>query len=173
MTLIHGQTRTGLREVATGVKRLPGDPLEPVVIVAGPAGLDSDLDAALPLLTRRRQVFVTGAAVSPGELPDRFALLIAPGCRTPLAADARVSALIVLGSAAPASDVRCPVLVIAPAAPASVGPAAATSPVSGPAAGDLRFSKAGHPAEQAHLIDAFLREPRRYPAGSTIPRARP
>ena len=162
MTLVDGQMRIGLREVATGVARLPGEPLEPVVIVAGPDGLDSDLDAALPLLTRRRQVFVTGADVSPLELPDRFALLISPGCRTPLAADARVSALIIMGSA-PAFTVRCPVLVIALAASAAVDPAA----------GDVRFSEAGHPAEQAHLIDAFLREPRRYPAGSTIPRARP
>lgn len=163
MTLVNVGTGTGLREVVTGVARLPGESFEPVVIAADPAGLGPDLDAALPLLTRRRQVFVAGAHVWPGELPDRFALLVAPGCETPLAADARVSALIVLGSAAPAPDVRCPVLVIAPAG----------LPAADPATADVRFAEAGHPAEQAHLIDVFLREPRRYPAHSTIPRARP
>ncbi|MGO4859749.1 hypothetical protein [Arthrobacter sp. 2MCAF14] len=161
--LVSFGTGTGLREVVTGVARLPGESLEPVVIAAGPAGLDPDLDAALPLLTRRRQVFVAGAHVWPGELPDRFVLLVAPGCETLLAADARVSALIVLGSASPALDVRCPVLVIAPT----------RLPAADPATVDVRFAEAGHPAEQAYLIDAFLREPRRYPAGSTIPRARP
>lgn len=162
--LVNFGTATGLREVVTGVARLPGESLEPVVIAAGPAGLDpADLDAALPLLTRRRQVFVTGADVWPGELPDRFALLVAPGCDTPLAADARVAALIVLGSAAPVQDVACPVLVIAPE----------RLPVAGPGSTDVCFAEAGHPAEQAHLIDAFLREPRRYPAGSKIQRARP
>ncbi|XAS74345.1 hypothetical protein VUN82_11185 [Micrococcaceae bacterium Sec5.1] len=163
MMLVNFGTATGLREVVTGVARLPGGSLEPVVIAAGPAGLDPDLDAALPLLTRRRQVFVTGADVWPGELPDRFALIIVSGCDTPLAADARVTALIVLGSTAPVQDVACPILVIAPA----------RLPAAGPASTDVRFAEVGHAAEQAHLIDAFLREPRRYPAGSKIQRARP
>jgi hypothetical protein len=161
MMLVDAGTGTGLREIVTGVAQLPGKSLEPVVIAVNPAGLDPALDAALPQLSRRRQVFVAGARVSSGELPDRFALLVAPGCETPLAADARVSALIVLGSSAP--DVRCPVLVIAPEG----------LPAADPAAMEVRFAEAGHPAEQAHLIDSFLREPRRYPAHSTIPRARP
>ncbi|MGX1163414.1 hypothetical protein FBY31_4461 [Arthrobacter sp. SLBN-100] len=161
MTLAHAETRTGLREVKTGVARLPGRSLEPVVIAADPAGLDPTLVAALPLLTRWRQVFITGADVSPDELPDRFALLVAPGRETAVAAEMRVSALIVLGPVAP--DVRCPVLVIAPPGSATVELITAY----------VCFAEAGHPAEQAHLIDSFLRDPRRYPAGSTIPRARP
>lgn len=163
MTLVNFETGTGMREILTGVARLPGESLEPVVIVAGPAGLDPDLDVALPLLTRRRQVFVAGAYIWPGELPDRFALVVAPGCDTPLAADARVSALIVLGSAAPTQDVRCPVLVIAPKG----------LPAADLASTHVCFAQAGHPAERAHLIDAFLRAPQRYPAHSTVPRARP
>lgn len=160
MTLVDFGTGTGLREVVTGVARLPGAFFEPVVIAAGP---DPDIEAALPLLTRRRQVFVAGASVWPGELPDCFALLVAPGCETPLAFDARVSALILLGSAEQTPDVQCPVLVIAPGGLPAVGLATA----------DVRFAEAGHPAEQAHLIDAFLREPQRYPAQSAIPRAEP
>lgn len=163
MILVNAGTGTGLREIATGVILLPLERLDPVIIAVGPAGLDPDLDVALPLLTRRRQVFVADADVRTSELPGRFALLVAPVCETPLVADARVSALIVLGSAAPAPDVHCPVLVIAPAGLSTANPATA----------DVRFAEAGHPAEQAYLIDAFLREPRRYPAHSTIPRARP
>lgn len=156
-------TGTGLREILTGVTLLPLESLDPVVIVAYPASPDFDLEAALPLLTRRHQVFGAGAHVRASELPDRFALLIGPGYQTPLIADARVSALVMFGSTAPTTDVRCPVLVIAPAG----------LPGSGPATADVRFAEAGHPAEQAHLIDAFLRDPQRYPAQSTIPRARP
>ncbi|WP_461186633.1 hypothetical protein [Arthrobacter sp. Z4-13] len=130
------------------------------MIDADPAGLDPTLVAALPLLARWRQVFTTGSDVSPDELPDRFAL-VAPGRETPVAADMRVSALIVLGPVAP--DVRCPVLVIAPPG----------SPAAELITAYACFAEAGHPAEQAHLIDSFLREPRRYPAGTTIPRARP
>lgn len=162
MTLVDEPTRAGLREVETGVARLPGDALEPVVVVATESSIpDPALAAAMPLLTRRRQVFTAGPDVSPGELPERFAFLVTPGSRTPLV-DERVSALILMEPAVPAPDVRCPILLIGtPPWPAT------------PATADLRAAEARHPAERAHLIDAFLREPGRYPAGSMIPRAQP
>lgn len=154
---------TGLREISTGVALLLPECLDPVVIAAGPASPDFDLDVALPLLTRRRRVFMAGPHVRADELPARFALLVAPSCQTPLLADPRVSALVMFDLTHARPEFSCPVLVIAREG----------LPAAGPSTGDVRFAEASHAAEQAHLIDAFLRAPQRYPARSTIVRAQP
>lgn len=162
MTAVTHGARTGLQQVGTGVARLPGLSLEPVVIASDATGTDPALLIALPLLSRRRDVYITSDC--PADLlPSRFALIVAPGCVTPLASDARLSALILLDPAVTMPHAACPVLLIVSYAPPAI--AAGTH--------NVRCAQASHPAEQAHLIDAFLRDPCRHPAGSTIPRARP
>lgn len=160
--LLDSKVGRGLWEAATGVERLPGLSLVPVVIAVNPVELDPSIALALPLLARRRQVFVAEGHVPPGELPDRFALVVAPGCEAHIAADPRISAMIAM---------RPPGVTFAPDYPALViGPNDRTLY---PETADLRFAEACHPAELAHLIDSFLREPLRYQPHSMITRARP
>jgi hypothetical protein len=163
LTLVEHSSQTRLSRMETGVRRIPG-PGEPVVIVDGSAAGDALPDVVLALLSRRRDVFLAPPEATPEDVPHRFALVIAPGWSTPLAADDRVSMMVVLGS--PVPPARCPVLVLNP-------PRAECLGAGGSGARDVRYARASHPAEQAHLIDAFLRDPHHRPAGSWIPRARP
>lgn len=152
----------GLRRLDTGVTRLAGSTAVPVILLPD---LPADVVAALaPLLARRREVFAGDLAEAPGVLGSSRVVVVggtralAVGTSHPCAG--RLEALVGVDASDRVAAASCPTLIVLTMRGSGSSAVADAAPAPAPL-----VAASGHPVETAHLIDAFLRDPRRSASG--------
>jgi hypothetical protein len=133
-----------------GVARIAGEESGPVVLVGVTRNAEAVIAALVPLISRRRDVFAHRSNLVP--TPSHMASV-------------RFGPEILCRVVADAEGVPAPLLIRS-----SSHELDTASIDCGGELAVLAFS--GHPVETAHLIDSYLRDPRRHSPGTLIERAR-
>jgi hypothetical protein len=140
-----------IRVTAEGVMRVKGEECGPVILIAARPQDNAVVAALVPLLSRRRDVYTSRDGGIAG-LSHLASVLFEPE--------------ILCCAAADGDGVPAPLVVLTDRNDALTRGTRLTGQPAVVAA-------SGHPVETAHLIDSYLRDPRRHSPNTFLERARP